>query len=389
MANNDRVQSSASIKLKGFWNGVKHVATYIPNKIKSLIDNRRSEGCGSDTQPLHQVEEEKITVLHPVLPDRLEELQLVKQLGYGSFGRVDLVRFQNDMFSSLFALKTISLRNKKGNERMQILINREKNAMLMCCNSRFIIKLHTTYQHNDFVYFLMDVCIGYDMLDLLLGHGILNEWEGKFYTACLVEAVGYIHSLGLVHRDIKLDNLLVDSRTGYLKLTDFGMAKLVPKGFKTNTFCGSQQYMAPEFFTAVGDPPHDRAVDLWAIGVTLFAMLGGLFPFQVNEDGKMSDEIMFGIDYVIFPTEIKKLCRSLIKELCRQEPDLRLGYCGSIDDTIKKHQWFEGLHWNSLRQGTLQAPKIVETINNNSSPITNDATTEDKFLGWDEVFIKI
>ena len=102
----------------------------------------------------------------------------------------------------------------------------------------------------------------------------------SFYTACVVLGLQYLHEKGIVYRDLKLDNLLLD-REGFVKIADFGLCKEgMSYGMRTSTFCGTPEFLAPEVLT---DVSYTRAVDWWGLGVLIYEMLVG----EVREGGQL------------------------------------------------------------------------------------------------------
>lgn len=101
------------------------------------------------------------------------------------------------------------------------------------------------------------------------------EADVRFYAAQIILAVGELHNKGIMHRDLKLENIMVEE-DGYLKLIDYGLAKTVTEGQLATSYCGTPEYIAPEMVDGSG---HDFSVDWWAVGVLIYEMLIGVTPF--------------------------------------------------------------------------------------------------------------
>ncbi|XP_031756481.1 cAMP-dependent protein kinase catalytic subunit gamma-like [Xenopus tropicalis] len=129
--------------------------------------------------------------------------------------------------------------------------------------------MHGTFQTESHLFCVMEYLPGGDMYEIVTSVE-LQEPEVMFYTACVVLGLEALHHLGIVHRDIKLENLLLD-RDGYLKIVDFGLSKdRFGYSDRTNTMCGTKAYIAPEIFLKHG---YGMAVDWWALGITTYIML--------------------------------------------------------------------------------------------------------------------
>ena len=213
---------------------------------------------------------------------RLEELQMVSFLGAGSFGNVTLVRSTKDR-SLTFALKQVS-KHFMVEKRMVQDVKMER-ATLMTCRHPFIVHLHTTYQDASCIYFLMEVVEG-PALHHLIQHPDkfapnypqpgLSARQARFYAACLISALQHMAMKGVAHRDMKPENVVVNI-DGYVKIIDFGLATLIPKGKKARTVCGTRYYYAPEMIQKKG---YTTKVDVWAFGVILYEMYTGWTPFM-------------------------------------------------------------------------------------------------------------
>ena len=147
------------------------------------------------------------------------------------------------------------------------------------------------------------------------------------------------------------------TKKGYLKLVDLGFAKKVQIGSKTWTFCGTPEYISPEVIANTG---HNICVDYWALGVLIYELLCRRTPFKAKEDLIVYENILRGIYSIKFHYRIDRKAEMLIKALCRQEPNERLGYQkGGIND-IRKHKWFAGFDWDTFATQKLPAPILPE-----------------------------
>ena len=158
----------------------------------------------------------------------------------------------------------------------------------------FIIRLYDTYKDADRLYMLLEVVHGGELFARLQNSatvGRIPPSEARFYSACVLDALDYLHSRSIVYRDLKPENLLIDAE-GYLKMVDFGFAKVVRD--RTYTVCGTPEYLAPEL---VLGKAHGAGVDYWALGILLFEQVAGYSPFC---DAKGSDQMV--------------ICRNILKQ---------------------------------------------------------------------------
>lgn len=311
----------------------------------------------------------------------LDQLEIVATLGMGGFGRVELIQLANDR-SQTFALKCLKKKHIVDTRQQEHIYSEKK--IMMESRSPFIARLYKTFKDVKYVYMLMEVCLGGELWTILRDRGCFDEITARFCISCVIEAFRYLHDRGIIYRDLKPENLLLDNR-GYVKLVDFGFAKKIGQGRKTWTFCGTPEYVAPEIILNRG---HDRAADYWSLGILMFELLTGSPPFAGSDPMKTYNIILKGIDAVEFPRRVGKTATMLIKKLCRDTPAERLGYGKGNINEIKKNKWFQGFDWEGLVARTMVPPIIPKIkgpadFSNFDNYPKNSDIPPDEISGWD------
>ncbi|XP_016360648.1 cGMP-dependent protein kinase 1-like isoform X2 [Sinocyclocheilus anshuiensis] len=315
----------------------------------------------------------------------LSDFNIIDTLGVGGFGRVELVQLKSDEMKT-FAMKILKKRHIVDTRQQEHI--RSEKLIMQEAHSDFIVRLYRTFKDSKYLYMLMEACLGGELWTILRDRGNFDDSTTRFYTACVVEAFAYLHSKGIIYRDLKPENLILDHR-GYAKLVDFGFAKKIGFGKKTWTFCGTPEYVAPEIILNKG---HDISADYWSLGILMYELLTGSPPFSGPDPMKTYNIILRGIDMIEFPKKITKNAANLIKKLCRDTPSERLGNLKNGVKDIQKHKWFEGFYWDGLRKGTLMPPIIpnvtssTDTSNFDSFPEDNEDPPPDDNSGWDTDF---
>ncbi|KAF8407984.1 hypothetical protein HHK36_007124 [Tetracentron sinense] len=188
-----------------------------------------------------------------------------------------------------------------------------------------------------------------------LGYVLGSEDQARVYTAELVSAVSHLHKSGIVHRDLKPENILMDA-DGHVMLTDFGLSKEIDESSRSNSMCGTTEYMAPEILLSKG---HNKDADWWSVGILLYEMLTGQPPFTHQNRQKLQQRIIR--EKMKLPSYLSSEAHSLLKGLLQKEPSRRLGRGPSGGDEIKNHKWFQSINWNKLETRELQ-PKFKPDV---------------------------
>jgi len=275
---------------------------------------------------------------------QLDDLKVVGILGRGAFGTVKLVTDPNTKES--YALKAIR-KNQVVELGQQSHILNEKKVMTMMDNP-FLVNLKKTYKDEFRVYFLLEVCLGGELFTILRKMRSFDEPTARFYSSCVVEAFDYMHSRDIIYRDLKPENLVLTD-TGYLKVTDFGFAKVVPN--KTFTLCGTPDYLAPEIVTGQG---HGKGVDWWTLGILIYEMLASFPPFFDDEPMMTYRKIIQG--KFKFPRYLSAQAKDLISKLLKPKATKRYGVIKGGANVIRQHSWYKDFSWAALKELSLKPP---------------------------------
>eukprot|EP00756_Hemistasia_phaeocysticola_P063062 Hpha_TRINITY_DN6536_c0_g1::TRINITY_DN6536_c0_g1_i1::g.46011::m.46011 len=279
------------------------------------------------------------------------DFQFLAVLGKGAFGRVCKVRDRNS--GEVFACKVLQ-KAALVRESDQRNVRREK-SILLNIHHPFIVKLHAVFQTTGRLFLLFTFLSGGEIFfHLSKSQGGFPELRARFYIAEIALAVGHLHDLKIVHRDLKAQNLVLDSE-GHVMLTDFGFAKTIDAGERNTTRCGTVLYMAPEIFQQ-SDEGYSYEVDWWALGVLLFLMLTGVYPFNHPDRGKLvykivHQEISFPSKSAGLSTAARDLCGHLLMKDPEARPDLT---------SFSKHRWFSGFNWRKCAKRQLLPPFVPD-----------------------------
>ena len=299
----------------------------------------------------------------------LEDFQVLKVLGRGSFGKVCLVEYKPT--KEHYAMKSIKKDVLLDQDQVENTILEKK--ILQSLDHPFLVGMIFCFQTEERIYFVMPFIIGGELFQHLRASKFFPEEKVKFYAASIGLALDYLHSKGIIYRDIKPENILIDEE-GYLKLIDFGMAKIIKNDEKATSFCGTPEYLAPEVITGEG---HNRAADWWSFGILIFEMLCGIPPFYCENTDKMYELITNA--EVKFPKRITLsiVTKDLIKKLLVKKQKNRLGAKNGFDE-IRTHPFFSNFDFQALIARKLPTP--YKPVLKNSLDVGNfdaEFTSED------------
>ena len=348
---------------------MKNIKNSEMNQIFSKIDSLNISQSQKEQikQEIHSQESAKYRKLRE--KQSIRDYTSLAIIGRGAFGEVHVCREKKT--GQIVAVKKI--RKDVLKIKNQVIHVRNEQLFMSKVKSPWIVELKASFQEDDYLYLVMEYLPGGDIMNLLIKKDILTEDEAKFYTAELILAIENIHKLDCIHRDIKPDNVLID-KTGHIKLSDFGLAKVSPKIFEINnnnenidfkpdshqknySCVGTAYYVAPEVLKKKGYGPE---VDWWSVGVIFFEMLFGYAPFHSKETNQVCHKVLNWQKYLVIPSKIKisKEAEDLIWKLINNS-NQRLGIGGA--EEIKKHPFFKDVDWDNIRN--TKAPFIPRLKN--------------------------
>ncbi|XP_004378770.1 serine/threonine-protein kinase N2 isoform X6 [Trichechus manatus latirostris] len=301
----------------------------------------------------------------------LQDFRCCAVLGRGHFGKVLLAEYKHT--NEMFAIKAL----KKGD-----IVARDEVDSLMCekrifetVNSvrhPFLVNLFACFQTKEHVCFVMEYAAGGDLM-MHIHTDVFSEPRAVFYAACVVLGLQYLHEHKIVYRDLKLDNLLLDTE-GFVKIADFGLCKEgMGYGDRTSTFCGTPEFLAPEVLT---ETSYTRAVDWWGLGVLIYEMLVGESPFPGDDEEEVFDSIVN--DEVRYPRFLSTEAISIMRRLLRRNPERRLGASEKDAEDVKKQPFFRLIDWSALMDKKVKPPFVPtirgrEDVSNFDDEFTSEA----------------
>ncbi|KAM9182558.1 protein kinase C delta type isoform 1-T2 [Mergus octosetaceus] len=267
-----------------------------------------------------------------------------KVLGKGSFGKVLLAELKGK--NEFFAIKALKKDVVLIDDDVECTMV-EKRVLALAWENPFLTHLYCTFQTKDHLFFVMEFLNGGDLMFHIQDKGRFDLYRATFYGAEIVCGLQFLHSKGIIYRDLKLDNVMLD-KEGHIKIADFGMCKENVVGEnKASTFCGTPDYIAPEILQGLR---YTFSVDWWSFGVLLYEMLIGQSPFHGDDEDELFESIR--VDTPHYPRWITKESKDILEKLFERDPTRRLGITGNIRD----HPFFKTINWAALEKREVDPP---------------------------------
>ncbi|OCT89239.1 protein kinase C theta type [Xenopus laevis] len=269
---------------------------------------------------------------------------LHKMLGKGSFGKVFLAEMKGT--NQFFAIKVLKKDVVLMDDDVECTMV-EKRVLSLAWEHPFLTHLYCTFQTKEHLFFVMEYLNGGDLMFHIQSCHKFDLPRATFYAAEIVCGLQFLHSKGVVYRDLKLDNVLLDME-GHIKIADFGMCKETMFGeAKTSTFCGTPDYIAPEILLG---QKYNYSVDWWSFGVLLYEMLIGQSPFHGIDEEELFQSIR--MDNPMYPRFLSMEAKDILIMLFVREPERRLGVKGNI----RQHCFFQHIEWGRLENREIEPP---------------------------------
>ncbi|KAH3900767.1 serine/threonine-protein kinase SCDLUD_003772 [Saccharomycodes ludwigii] len=323
-----------------------------------------------------------------------QSFEKIRKLGQGDVGKVYLVKEKKS--DRLYALKIFDKREMLKRKKIKRVLAEQE--ILATSNHPFIVTLYHSFQTGDYLYLCMEYCMGGEFFRALQTRKTkcISEDDARFYASEVTAALEYLHMMGFIYRDLKPENILLH-QSGHIMLSDFDLSiqakdtknpvvkgnaqssfvdtKICSDGFRTNSFVGTEEYIAPEVIRGNG---HTAAVDWWTLGILVYEMLYGFTPFKGDNINQTFSNILK--NDINFPNnnDVSSTCKNLIKKLLIKNENKRLGSKLGASD-IKRHPFFKKIQWSLLRN---QEPPLIpvlskdgydfEKLSNNNKSVSNN-----------------
>jgi serine/threonine protein kinase len=270
-------------------------------------------------------------------------LEVIKVIGVGSFAQVKLAKWKPQLTPvAVKVMRKVHVLKMKQVEHVFA-----EKRILSLIDSPFIVSFFGSFQNPFSLYCVMEYVPGGELFRLLCERDTLSRSEAAFYTAELTMALCSLHAIRCAYRDLKPENILI-SASGHVKVADFGLSKLLARGEKTYTTCGTHEYIPPEVIDGTG---YDETCDWWQLGILLYEMIAAETPFASLNPYALYTNIL--TKKVEFTDAFDDITKDFITKLLHKDPSKRIH-----QSDILKHAFFADMSWEKVRALGLQPPFV-------------------------------
>jgi ribosomal protein S6 kinase alpha-5 len=288
---------------------------------------------------------------------RTSQFDVLRVLGTGGFGTVYLVRKKGSADDGrLYAMKVLEKASVVQENITEYAII-ERQVLEAVRHHPFLNTLHYAFQTDSKLYLVLEYMDGGDLLTHFYGRKLPDD-DVRFYIAETILALEHLHKLGIIHRDVKLENILLDLQ-GHVVLSDFGLSRMFLPHEKHQAYsrCGTLKYMAPELIDRSGRG-YDMAVDWWSLGIVTYQLFTGVSPFERRRESETDEEIIHRINATEpnIKDDLSFDAADFISKLLVKDPRKRLGGGKDDADELKRHSFLKGMNWCDLAQKKIRPP---------------------------------
>ena len=334
-----------------------------------------------------QIENDKFYFVNNSFVEKinLKDFEIGEKLIRCNYSFVSYCRRIRD--NHIYGIKILKKKNILENK----FVERQYNEYIILSNiyHPFIVELKgINYTDPYNLYYLYEFLPGGPLKYKLKLNKYIPLDHAKFYIACLITVLDYLHKKNIIHRDIRQENILINNN-GYIKLIEFTFSKKLNNKL-TYTICGSPEYYSPEMINKTG---YNKCIDFWQLGILLYEIIIGATPFVDSDPVKIYKKINKG--KIIFPKNINKNAKIIIKQFLNINMDKRLGCTKKGIYEIIENPFFKDFDWEGLLHRKLEPPFIPSfhkfsdivrykrfedtIIEENSEPLSKE---NDPFFNW-------
>ncbi|KAG1687564.1 hypothetical protein DVH05_004761 [Phytophthora capsici] len=281
----------------------------------------------------------------------VNDFDLLSVVGKGAYGKVFLAKKKHGKNAGrVYAMKV--LRKQDVFKKKQVEHTKSEQRILKHVEHPFVVRLRYAFQNHQKLYLVMDYYSGGSLFVHLRKEKRFTEQRACFYAAELVLSLAHLHNMHIMYRDLKLENILMDSE-GHVAITDFGLSKEDDEG---STFVGTPEYLAPELLCSQRTATsYGNTVDWWSFGVLVYEMIQGHTPFWDKNRRQMFQNIL-SKEPMYPPEHFSPTATDFLQRLLVKNPRQRMG-CGADGPLeIMGHPWFEGVDWDALLNRRMEPP---------------------------------